>query len=110
MVELIIFALGILVIDLWVPREAKWINAVGAFAGVLVSAFCVWQIQLTLTPRGVFGFYGALLVDRVTALFLVSVSCVGSHHYSRCPPAISTSKTSTMASMYVSISLSLLSA
>lgn len=87
MVELTIFALGILVIDLWVPREAKWINAVGAFAGVLVSAFCVWQIQLTLTPRGVFGFYGALLVDRVTVyfwyLFLVgaAISILMSVHY-----------------------------
>ena len=32
MVELTIFALGILLIDLMIPRGWKWINAAGAFA------------------------------------------------------------------------------
>src|SRR6266478_7961564 len=68
MVELTIFALGILLIDLWVPRESKWINAVGAFVGVLFAAVCVWQIQSTL-PRGAAGFYGSLLVDRFAIYF-----------------------------------------
>src|SRR6266853_312176 len=68
MVELTIFALGILLIDLWVPRESKWINAVGAFVGVLFAAVCVWQIQSTL-PRGAAGFYNSLLVDRFAIYF-----------------------------------------
>jgi len=68
MVELTIFALGILLIDLIVPREWKWINAVGAFVGVLFAAFCVWQIQSTL-PRGGAGFYNSLLVDRFAIYF-----------------------------------------
>jgi len=68
MVELTIFALGILLIDLWVPRESKWVNAVGAFVGVLFAAVCVWQIQSTL-PRGAAGFYGSLLVDRFAIYF-----------------------------------------
>jgi NADH-quinone oxidoreductase subunit N len=69
MVELAIFALGILLIDLMIPREHKWINAAGAFAGVTFSALCVWQISSTLPPRGSFGFYNSLLVDRFALLF-----------------------------------------
>src|ERR1700726_2073118 len=69
MVELTIFALGILLIDLMVPREWKWINAAGAFVGVLFAAVCVWQIQSTLPPRGLFGFYNSLLVDRFAVYF-----------------------------------------
>jgi len=70
MVELTIFALGILLIDLMVPREWKWINAMGAFVGVLFAALCVWQIQSALPPQGYyFGFYDALLVDRFAIYF-----------------------------------------
>ena len=68
MVELTIFALGILLIDLMIPRGWKWINAVGAFVGVLFAALCVWQIQSTL-PRGAAGFYNSLLVDRFAIYF-----------------------------------------
>ena len=69
MVELTIFALGILLIDLMAPREWKWINPAGAFVGVLMSAFCVWRIQSTLPPRGSVGFYNSLLVDRFAIYF-----------------------------------------
>src|SRR4030081_544628 len=68
MVELTIFALGILLIDLLVPRGWKWINAAGAFVGVLFAALCVWQIQASL-PRGAAGFYNSLLVDRFAIYF-----------------------------------------
>src|SRR6202158_3332253 len=68
MVELTIFALGILLIDLMVPRGWKWINAAGAFVGVLFAALCVWQIQASL-PRGAVGFYNSLLVDRFAIYF-----------------------------------------
>src|SRR5208283_1374669 len=87
MVELTIFALGILLIDLMIPRGWKWINAAGAFAGVLFSAVCVWQIQSTLPPRGLLGFYNSLLVDRFAIyfwyLFLAgtAIAIVGSVHY-----------------------------
>ncbi len=88
MVELTIFALGILLIDLMIPRGWKWINAVGAFAGVLFSAVCVWQIQSTLPPTGYLaGFYNSLLVDRFAIyfwyLFLAgtAIAIVGSVHY-----------------------------
>ena len=86
-VELAIFALGILLIDLMIPREWKWINAVGAFVGVLFAALCVWQIQSTLPPRGLTGFYNSLLVDRFAIyfwyLFLAgaAVAILSSGHY-----------------------------
>jgi NADH-quinone oxidoreductase subunit N len=69
MVELTIFALGILLIDLMVPRSWKWINAVGAFVGVLFAAGCVWQIQTTLPVRTLAGFHDSLLVDRFAIYF-----------------------------------------
>src|SRR6202162_3177394 len=70
MVELTIFALGILLIDLMVPRGWKWINAAGAFVGVLFAAACVWQIQSTMPPiGGLLGFYNSLLVDRFAIYF-----------------------------------------
>ena len=88
MVELTIFALGILLIDLMVPREWKWINAAGAFVGVVFAAVCVWQIQSTLpSQRFLFGFYNALLVDRFAIyfwyLFLAgaAISILVSVHY-----------------------------
>jgi len=68
MVELTIFALGILLIDLIIPREWKWLNSIAAFAGVLFSAFCVWQIQTTLPP-GATGFYNTLVADRFALYF-----------------------------------------
>jgi uncharacterized membrane protein YqjE len=52
MVELTIFALGILLIDLMIPRGAKWINAATALVGVLFAAVCVWQIQDSITRYG----------------------------------------------------------
>jgi NADH-quinone oxidoreductase subunit N len=68
MVELTIFALGILLIDLIVPRKWKWINAAGAFMGVLFAGVCVAQIQWAF-PRGGIGFLNSLLVDRFAIYF-----------------------------------------
>ena len=68
MVELTIFALGILLIDLIVPPQWKWINAAGAFMGVLFAGVCVVQIQWAL-PRGGIGFLNSLLVDRFAIYF-----------------------------------------
>jgi len=86
MVELTIFALGILLIDLLVPREWKWLNAAGALIGVIFAAICVWQIQRTL-PHGAAGFFNTLLVDRFALyfwyLFLASagIAILMSVHY-----------------------------
>jgi NADH-quinone oxidoreductase subunit N len=89
MVELTIFALGILLIDLMIPRGWKWVNALGAFVSVLFAAACVWQIQSSMppAPRGLWGFFNSLLVDRFAIyfwyLFLAgaAIAIVGSVHY-----------------------------
>src|SRR6202521_826747 len=44
-VMLTVFALGILLIDLMIPPEWKWTNAVTAFMGILFSAAGVLKIQ-----------------------------------------------------------------
>src|ERR1700676_1243601 len=44
-IMLTVFALGILLIDLIIPPEWKWTNAVTAFIGVLFSAAAVMKIQ-----------------------------------------------------------------
>jgi NADH-quinone oxidoreductase subunit N len=68
MVELTIFALGMLLIDLIIPAGRKWINAVGALFGVAFAALCVFQIQVML-PGGAFGFNKTLLVDHFALYF-----------------------------------------
>jgi NADH-quinone oxidoreductase subunit N len=68
MVELTLFAVGILLIDLMIPREWKWLNAAGAFVGLVFSALCVWQIQATM-PGANWGFSYSLLVDRFALYF-----------------------------------------
>lgn len=88
MVELTIFALGILLIDLMIPRGWKWINAAGAFVGVLFAAACVYRIQLAMPPQGrLSGFFNALMVDHFAIyfwyLFLAGagIAIIGSVHY-----------------------------
>ena len=68
MIELTIFALGILLIDLIVPRQWKWVNALAAFAGVLFAVVCVAQIPRVM-PNGGVGFLNTLLVDRFAIYF-----------------------------------------
>ncbi|HYL12730.1 MAG TPA: NADH-quinone oxidoreductase subunit N [Terriglobales bacterium] len=48
MILLTIFALGILLIDLMLPEEWKWANAVTAFVGVLFAAAGLVKVQLAL--------------------------------------------------------------
>jgi len=70
-----LFALGILLIDLMVPPEWKWTNAVTAFVGVLFSAAAVLKIQLAqgaLAPSGrrlEWGFMHAMILDHFSIYF-----------------------------------------
>jgi len=72
---LTIFALGILLIDLMIPPEWKWTNAVTALVGVLFSAAGVVKIQLaqyTLERSGrhlVWGFMHAMAMDHFAIYF-----------------------------------------
>ena len=71
---LTLFAIGILLIDLMIPPESKWANAVTALIGVLFATAGVVKIQLWMgTYRGVsqgaVGMMGTMLVDRVAIFF-----------------------------------------
>jgi NADH-quinone oxidoreductase subunit N len=70
MILLTLFALGILLIDLMLPPEQKWANAITAFVGLLFSARAVYNIQHWLGGSG--GSYGmmhTLLVDHFAIYF-----------------------------------------
>ena len=69
---LTLFALAILLIDLMVPREWKWSNAVTALLGLLFAAAGVWRasnylghFQLLWQPA----LSGSMLVDRFAIYF-----------------------------------------
>ena len=69
---LTLFALGILLIDLMLPAEDKWVNAVTAFVGVLFAAKAVYNVQSWMQNTGatrVSGFMGTVLVDRFSIYF-----------------------------------------
>ncbi len=71
---LTLFALGILLIDLMIPSEAKWANAVTALIGVLFATGGVIKIQLWMqsspaTSMGSVGLMGTMLVDRSAIYF-----------------------------------------
>jgi NADH-quinone oxidoreductase subunit N len=71
---LTLFALGILLIDLMIPPETKWANAVTALIGVGFATAGVVKIQLWMqaTPResmGSLAMMNAILVDRTAIYF-----------------------------------------
>ncbi len=69
---LTLFALGLLLIDLMLPVETKWANAVTAFVGVLFSAAGVFKIQLWMSAtssQGSLGFMRTMIVDRFAIYF-----------------------------------------
>jgi len=71
-IMLTIFAAGIMLIDLMLPKELKWTNAITAFVGVLFSAASVYQIQFFLAQRnapGAPGFLGTFVIDRFAIYF-----------------------------------------
>lgn len=71
-VLLTLFALGILLIDLMLPKELKWLNAVTAFVGVGFSTIGVWMIQrayhkVAITAQS--AFMQSMVVDRFAIYF-----------------------------------------
>jgi NADH-quinone oxidoreductase subunit N len=74
MILLSLFALGILVIDLVLPREWKRVNAYTALAGIAFSAAALVKIQLSHfadgTPLlGSFGLRGSMRMDAFAVYF-----------------------------------------
>jgi NADH-quinone oxidoreductase subunit N len=74
---LTLFALGILLIDLMIPPEQKWLNAVTALFGVAFSAAAIWNpvrpgILTYLTANGIAGhpaMLNSMSVDRFAIYF-----------------------------------------
>ncbi|HEX3819124.1 MAG TPA: NADH-quinone oxidoreductase subunit N [Candidatus Sulfotelmatobacter sp.] len=69
---LTLFALGILLIDLLLTQERRWLNPVTAFVGVLFSAGGVYKIQLWLADShapGSTGMLRTMLIDRYAIYF-----------------------------------------
>jgi len=69
---LTLFALGILLIDLMIPEEWKWTNALTAFVGLAFSAAGVLKIQYALDRAHLNGqqaFMGSMVVDRFAIYF-----------------------------------------
>ena len=69
---LTLFALGILIIDLMLPADSKWINGVIALAGLLFAAIGVYKIQTALVGAhqlGQSGYMGSMSVDHIAIYF-----------------------------------------
>src|SRR5271154_1391602 len=71
---LTLFALGILLIDLMIPPETKWANAVTALIGVLFATAGVVKIQFWMqtsrsTSMGSLAMMRTMLVDRFALYF-----------------------------------------
>ena len=72
MIQLTLFALGILLFDFLLPKEKKWMNAVVALIGVICSGIGVWLNQRwldTIHRPGWPGMLGTMVVDRFAIYF-----------------------------------------
>src|SRR5438876_9519279 len=71
-IELVLFGLGILVIDFWIEQKEKHMNAGVALAATLFSAFTLWRLRSAVVARGEFaGFHDSVVVDPFFLFFSV---------------------------------------
>src|SRR5205807_2708631 len=71
-IELVLFGLGILVIDFWIEQKEKYMNAGLALAGTLFSAYSLWGLRSAVAARGEFaGFHDSVVVDPFFLFFSV---------------------------------------
>jgi NADH-quinone oxidoreductase subunit N len=80
-IELLLFGLGILVIDFWIEQKEKYMNAGMALAGTIFSAFTLWRLRAAVAARGDFaGFQDSVVVDPFflffATLFLAATALV----------------------------------
>src|SRR5882762_7278428 len=63
-IELVLFGLGILVIDFWIEQKEKYWNAGLALAGTIFSSFTLWKLRGAIAAKGeLAGFHDSVLVD-----------------------------------------------
>ena len=71
-IELVLFGLGILVIDFWIEEKEKYLNAGLALLGTLFSAFTLWRLRAPVTARGaLYGFHDSVVVDHFFLFFAI---------------------------------------
>src|SRR6266849_6146364 len=69
-IELLLFGLGILLIDFWIEQKEKYLNAGLALAGTLFSAFTLWRLRGAVAARGAFlGFHQSAIIDSFFIFF-----------------------------------------
>ncbi|PYU74000.1 MAG: hypothetical protein DMG49_05310, partial [Acidobacteria bacterium] len=62
--ELVLFGLGILLIDFWIEQKDKYWNAGLALAGTIFSAFTILRLRGAIAARGdLLGFHDSVVVD-----------------------------------------------
>ena len=73
MIMVTLFAIGVLMIDLLLPAELKWVNPVTALVGLGFSGYSVLQIQRAYQLQGIAngrpGFMGAMAMDHFSFYF-----------------------------------------
>src|ERR1700730_1844151 len=80
--ELVLFALGIMLIDFWIEEKEKYLNAGLALAGTIFSGVTLWMLRgkIALTGGILVGFHETVLVDGFFlffgVLFLASTALV----------------------------------
>src|SRR5213082_1290525 len=79
--ELVLFGLGILLIDFWIEQKDKYWNAGLALAGTIFSGFTIFRLRGAIVAKGdVFGFHYSVVVDPFfiffAALFLAATALV----------------------------------
>src|SRR5438445_12843444 len=63
-IELSMFALGILLIDVWADARSRWCNPALALTGTVASGVTVWQLHAKVASRGILlGFQNSIVVD-----------------------------------------------
>src|SRR6266513_272792 len=71
-IELVLFGLGILMIDFWIEQKEKYMNAGLALAGTVFSACTIWRLRTAGATRGEFaGFHDSVVVDPFFLFFSV---------------------------------------
>ena len=71
-IELVLFGLGILVIDFWIEAKEKYLNAGLALAGTVFSGFTLWRLRGAISARGeLAGFHQSVSVDPFFLFFAI---------------------------------------
>ncbi len=71
-IELVLFGLGILVIDFWIDQKGKHLNAALALAGTFFSAFTLWRLRPAVAARSeLYGFHESVVVDHFFLFFAI---------------------------------------